>query len=45
MVGVVTDAFDGAWWRAFAATLAERFDQESIHVRAAGVESLEDGNA
>ncbi len=34
MVEVVTDTFDRAWWRAYAATLARRFDQESIHIRA-----------
>ena len=34
MVEVLTDAFDRAWWRAYAARLARRFDQEEIHVRA-----------
>ena len=40
MVEVVTDTFDRAWWRTYAATLAARFDQESIHVRAVPVEML-----
>ena len=44
MVEVVTDAFDRRWWRAYAATLAERFGQDSIHVRAMGVEMLDEGN-
>jgi len=42
MVEVVTDAFDRTWWRAYAATLAERFGQDSIHVRAVAVEMLDE---
>ena len=42
MVEVVTDRFDRAWWRAYAATLAGRFRQEAIHVRAMAIELLED---
>jgi hypothetical protein len=42
MVEVVTDTFDAAWWRAYAATLAERFGQESIHLRALPVRMLDD---
>ena len=34
MVEVVTDNFDRAWWRTYASTLAERFRQQTIHVRA-----------
>lgn len=34
MVEVLTDAFDRAWWRAYAETLARRFRQEAIHIRA-----------
>jgi hypothetical protein len=34
MVEVVTDTFDRSWWRTYAATLAKRFQQETIHVRA-----------
>ena len=41
MVEVVTDAFDRDWWRTYAATLAERFGQDSIHVRAVSVEMLD----
>jgi hypothetical protein len=42
MVEVVTDAFDRAWWRTYAATLAERFGQEAIHVRAVPVDMLDE---
>jgi hypothetical protein len=42
MVEVVTDTFDRAWWRGYAATLAERFQQDAIHVRALRVEMLDD---
>jgi len=45
MVEVVTERFDRPWWRTYAATLAERFDQERIHVRAVSVELLDDGDA
>ena len=44
MVEVVTDTFDRAWWRIYAATLAERFGQERIHVRALPVELLDEGD-
>ena len=44
MVEVVTDTFERAWWRTYAATLAERFRQESIHVRALTVELLDERN-
>ena len=43
MVEVVTDTFDRAWWRTYGATLATRFGQESIHVRAVTVEVLDEG--
>jgi len=42
MVEVVTDRFDRTWWRAYAATLAHRFRQKTIHVRALPVELLQD---
>lgn len=42
MVEVVTDLFDRAWWRAYAATLAERFGQEEIHIRALPIATLGD---
>jgi hypothetical protein len=44
MVEVVTDSFDRDWWRTYAATLAERFGQDSIHVRAVPVDTLEEGH-
>jgi hypothetical protein len=34
MIEVVTDRFERAWWRLYAETLAERFQQEAIHIRA-----------
>ncbi len=43
MVEIVTETFDRAWWRTYAATLATRFDQESIHVRAVRVDLLDEG--
>jgi len=33
MVEVLTDTFDRGWWRAYAETLAQRFKQQSIHIR------------
>ena len=42
MVEVVTDSFDRGWWRTYAATLAKRFGQESIHVRAVPVDMLDE---
>jgi hypothetical protein len=38
MVEVVTETFDRAWWRRYAVTLAQRFGQDTIHVRALSVE-------
>ena len=43
MVEVVTETFDREWWRTYAATLAARFDQKSIHVRAVPVNILDEG--
>ena len=40
MVEIVTERFDRAWWQQYAATLATRFQQEAIHVRALTVEVL-----
>lgn len=34
MVEVFTETFDRAWWQAYQKTLASRFHQEEIHVRA-----------
>jgi hypothetical protein len=42
MVEVVTDTFDRAWWRVYVAGLAQRFGQESIHLRALPVEMLDE---
>lgn len=42
MVEVVVPTFDRPWWRDYAATLAARFDQETIHVRALRVETPEE---
>jgi hypothetical protein len=42
MVEVVARTFDRMWWRAYASTLARRFEQESIHVRALPVELIDD---
>ena len=33
MVEVLADTFDRNWWREYAATLAARFRQQSIHIR------------
>jgi hypothetical protein len=38
MVEVVTERFDRTWWRTYAATLAQRFRQDTIHVRALAVD-------
>lgn len=42
MVEVVTESFDRQWWRSYAAALANRFSQHSIHVRALPVEMPDD---
>jgi hypothetical protein len=42
MIEVVTDVFDRTWWREYAARLAERFDQDAIHIRALPLELLDD---
>jgi vacuolar-type H+-ATPase subunit C/Vma6 len=39
MVEVLTEKFDRAWWKAFGERLAERFDQEEIHIRALPAET------
>jgi len=39
MVEVLTETFDRAWWRHYARTLAERFAQDEIHIRALTVET------
>jgi hypothetical protein len=42
MVEVVTDGFDRPWWRTYAATLAERFRQDTLHVRAMPIQLLDE---
>jgi len=42
MVEVVTERFDRPWWRSYAITLAERFRQETIHVRAMPIQLLDE---
>ena len=44
MVEVVTHAFDRSWWRRYGALLADRFAQETIHVRALPVEMPDEGD-
>ena len=41
MVEVVAPTFDRIWWRSYAATLAGRFHQDAIHLRALPVEMLD----
>ena len=41
MIEVVTERFDRAWWKQYSGTLAGRFDQEAIHVRALPIELLD----
>ena len=41
MIEVVARQFDRAWWRSYADTLADRFRQDAIHVRALQVEMLD----
>ena len=38
MVEVVTETFDRPWWRRYAVTLARRFQQDAIHIRALPVD-------
>jgi hypothetical protein len=42
MVEIVTERFDRSWWRAYAADLAKRFRQKTIHVRAMSIDLLDD---
>jgi hypothetical protein len=41
LVEIVTDRFDREWWHAYRKTLAERFAQKEIHVRAFAIETPE----
>ena len=40
MVEVVTEHFDRDWWSSYVARLAERFRQQTMHVRALPIELL-----
>jgi len=42
MVEVVTDTFERPWWRTYAATLADRFGHDTIHVRALPIQMLDE---
>lgn len=42
MVEVVTDRFDRQWWRRYTDSLAQRFEQQEIHVRAVPVQTTDD---
>ena len=44
MVEVVTETFDRRWWRDYTAKLAQRFRQDTIHVRAMSVEMLSEAD-
>jgi hypothetical protein len=39
MVEVLAQTFDRSWWRAYSATLADRFAQDTIHIRALPAET------
>jgi hypothetical protein len=41
MMEIVADTFDRQWWQRYAAVLKQRFAQESIHIRATAVETLD----
>ena len=41
MVEIVADCFDRLWWRSYVNMLADRFQQDTIHVRALQVELLD----
>ena len=40
MVEIVTERFDRAWWSEYAGSLARRYQQEEMHVRAMDVDVL-----
>ena len=41
LVEIVTEAFDRVWWRAYQESLAKRFAQQEIHVRAFTIQTPE----
>jgi hypothetical protein len=42
MMEIVTRTFERDWWRIYADGLAERFEQQAIHVRALAITLLDD---
>jgi len=40
MVEILANSFDRHWWRSYAGTLAHRFQQKEIHIRALPAELL-----
>jgi hypothetical protein len=44
MVEVVTRTFDRAWWRTYSAMLAQRFEQDTMHIRSLPVEMPDEGD-
>ena len=45
MVEILVERFDRSWWRSYVDTLARRFQQDTIHVRALQVELLDSEGA
>ncbi len=45
LVEVVAPAFDREWWKDYAKTLARRFSQEAVHIRALRIELLDPESA
>lgn len=45
MVEVMTETFDRAWWRRYAALLAKRFGQDEMHIRALDIQTLDQEEA
>src|SRR5688572_9125072 len=41
MIEVLSGRFEKDWWRSYAETLKQRFEQETIHVRATDVDVLD----
>jgi hypothetical protein len=41
MIEILAETFDREWWRHYVEVLKQRFAQESIHVRATPVETLD----
>jgi hypothetical protein len=45
LVEVVAPAFDREWWKRYATTLARRFSEEAVHIRALPMELLDPESA